>query len=193
MEDYIDTVLTKYNHQRPKKPVLSPYKAAPISYGAKVQYTNDEDSMPPLDDAGVKHVQVIVGALLYYARAVDNKLLHALSEIGTQQAAATEATNDRVNHLLDYCSTYPNDGILYRTSNMIFAAHSDAAYLNASKARSQAGAHIMLFDNIPVPTFNGPVLIISQIIKFVASSAAEAELAGLYICAKEMVPLRNSL
>ena len=33
----------------------------------------------------------------------------------------------------------------------------------------------------------------SQIIKFVASSAAKAKLAGLYICTKEMVPLRNSL
>jgi hypothetical protein len=53
MEDYIDTVLAKYNHQRPKKPVLSPYKAAPISYGAKVQYTNDEDTTPPLNDASV--------------------------------------------------------------------------------------------------------------------------------------------
>jgi hypothetical protein len=38
-----------------------------------------------------------------------------------------------------------------------------------------------------------PILTLSQIIKFVASSAAEAELAGLYVCAKEMVPLRNSL
>jgi hypothetical protein len=76
---------------------------------------------------------------------------------------------------------------------MILAAHSDAAHLNVSKARSRAGAHIMLSKDIPVPTFNGPILTISQIIKFVASSAAEAELAGLYICAKEMVPLRNSL
>ena len=50
------------------------------------------------------------------------------------------------------------------------------------------------FPTTPLPPpFNGPVLILSQIIKFVASSAAEAELAGLYICAKEMVPLRNSL
>jgi hypothetical protein len=66
---------------------------------------------------------------------------------------------------------------------MILAAHSDAAYLNVSKARSRAGAHIMLSEDIPVPvpTFNGPILTISQIIKFVASSAAEAELAGLYI------------
>eukprot|EP00804_Cyclotella_cryptica_P012453 CCRYP_010880-RA/>CCRYP_010880-RA protein AED:0.47 eAED:0.47 QI:0/0/0/1/0/0/2/0/147 len=58
---------------------------------------------------------------------------------------------------------------------------------------THAGAHILLSENIPAPPFNGPVLTLSQIIKFVASSAAEAELAGLYICAKEMVPLRNSL
>eukprot|EP00804_Cyclotella_cryptica_P000193 CCRYP_016175-RA/>CCRYP_016175-RA protein AED:0.26 eAED:0.26 QI:0/0/0/0.6/0.75/0.8/5/0/1027 len=56
-----------------------------------------------------------------------------------------------------------------------------------------AGAHMMLSKDIPAPPFNGPVLTLSQVIKFVASSAAEAELAGLYICAKEMVPLRNSL
>eukprot|EP00804_Cyclotella_cryptica_P029094 CCRYP_005281-RA/>CCRYP_005281-RA protein AED:0.19 eAED:0.20 QI:0/0/0/0.71/0.16/0/7/0/1210 len=193
MEDYIDTVLTKYNHQRPKQPVLSPYKAAPIIYGAKVQYTEEADSSPALDVFGIKRIQGIVGVLLYYARAVDNKLLHALSEIGTQQAAATDATNTRLNHLLDYCATYPNDGILYRASNMILVAHSDAAYLNASKARSRAGAHIMLSEDNPIPSYNGPILTLAQIIKFVASSAAEAELAGLYICAKEMAPLRNSL
>jgi hypothetical protein len=36
MDDYIANVLTKYDHPRPTKPVLSPYKAATISFGAKV-------------------------------------------------------------------------------------------------------------------------------------------------------------
>ena len=45
----------------------------------------------------------------------------------TQQAVATEATNTRVNHLLDYCATYPNDGIFYQASSMILSAHSNAA------------------------------------------------------------------
>eukprot|EP00804_Cyclotella_cryptica_P006569 CCRYP_021175-RA/>CCRYP_021175-RA protein AED:0.46 eAED:0.46 QI:0/-1/0/1/-1/1/1/0/211 len=116
MDDYIETVLTKYNHQRPKRPVLSPYKAAPIIYGTKVLYTDEANTSPALDVLGIKRIQGIVGTLLYYARAVDNKLLHALSEIGTQQAAATDATNTRLNHLLDYCATYPNDGILYCAS-----------------------------------------------------------------------------
>eukprot|EP00804_Cyclotella_cryptica_P010962 CCRYP_016693-RC/>CCRYP_016693-RC protein AED:0.38 eAED:0.38 QI:0/-1/0/1/-1/0/1/0/316 len=151
MPEYIANVLTKYDHPRPKKPVSLPYKAATISFGAKVQYTAEPDSTPALNEAGVKRVQGIVGALLYYARAVDNKLLHALSKIGTQQATATEATNTRVKHLLDYCATYPNNGISYRASSTILAAHSDAAYLNVSNARSRAGTHIMLSENIPSP------------------------------------------
>eukprot|EP00804_Cyclotella_cryptica_P027779 CCRYP_009192-RA/>CCRYP_009192-RA protein AED:0.44 eAED:0.44 QI:0/-1/0/1/-1/1/1/0/140 len=72
---------------------------------------------------------------------------------------------------------------------MILSAQSDAAYLNASKSRSRAGAHIMCSENDPVPSHNGPVVTIAQIIKFVTSSAAESKLAVLFICAKEMVPL----
>ena len=76
---------------------------------------------------------------------------------------------------------------------MVLSAHSDAAYLNVSKARIRAGAHIMLSKEVPVPKSNGPVLTISQIIKCLMSSSDEAELAGLYICAKDMVPLCQSL
>ena len=85
-----------------------------IVYGAKEQLTPEEDTSLVLDAAGIKCVQTIVGTLLYYARAVDNKLLVALSTIGGQQAAATKKTNKAINQLLDYCATYPNDGIFYR-------------------------------------------------------------------------------
>jgi hypothetical protein len=61
-----------------------------------------------------KHcIQEIVGALLYYARAVDNKRLVALSAIAARQAKATIATEQAVHLLLDYVATYPNDGIVY--------------------------------------------------------------------------------
>ena len=66
----------------------------------------------------------------------------------------------------------------------MLSPNSNAAYLNVSKARSRAGFHIMLSEDIPVPKYNGSVLTIAQIIKFVMFSAAEAELEGLYICAK---------
>ena len=76
---------------------------------------------------------------------------------------------------------------------MILAAHADAGLLNESKARSQAGAHILLSENEPKPKLNGLILTIAQIIKTVIASADEAEMAALYITDREMIPLRNTL
>ena len=162
-------------------------------YGAKIQYAAGPDNNLPLNAAGILRVQTIVGAILFYACAVDNKLLVALSALGQQQALSTKATNNSITQLMDYVGTYPSDGITFRVSNMVLFAHSNAAYINVSKDRILAGTHIMLSEDVPVPNYNGPVLTISQIIKFAISSAVEAEMAGLYICAKEMVPLRQSL
>ena len=136
---------------------------------------------------------MIVGALLWIGRAVNNKLLVALSAIGSQQAAATEDTMAAVNQLLDYCATYPDDGITYRASDMVLAAHSDAGFNNESRSRSRAGAHIFLSENDSIPRWNGPLLTIAQIMKYVVSSAAEAEMTALFLTAKDMVPLRNTL
>ena len=61
--------------------------------------------------------------------------------------------------------------------------HADAVFLNESKAHSRAGAHIFLSENNPNPKLNDPVLTIAQIIKSVMASAAEAEMAALYIIA----------
>ena len=132
-------------------------------------------------------------ALLYVGRAVNNKLLVALSAIGAQQAAATENTAAAIEQLLDYVATHPNDGILFRKRDMILAAHADVGFLNESKSRSIEGAHIFLSENEPKPKLNGPILIISQILKTVMASAAEAEMAALFITAKKMIPLRHTL
>ena len=70
-----------------------------------MQKALEEDTSAPLPSDGIKRVQGIVGMLLYYDRAVDNKLLVALNAIGTQQAAATEATDAAFSQLLDYVAT----------------------------------------------------------------------------------------
>ena len=126
-------------------------------------------------------------------RAVNNKLLVALSAIGAQQEAATDYTTAAIEKKLDYVATHPYDGILFRKRYMILTAHADAGFLNESKARSKAGAHIFLSENEPKPKLNGPILTIAQIIKTVMASAAEAEMAALFITAKKMIPLRNTL
>jgi hypothetical protein len=127
-------------------------------------------------------IQGIVGALLA-----------TLSAISSQQVHATVNTATAVHQLLDYVATYPSDGITYRASSMVLAAHSDASFLTEAGSRSHAGAHIFLSKDDPIPRDNGPVLTISHIIKFVMALATEAELAALYTTAREMIPLPDHL
>ena len=76
---------------------------------------------------------------------------------------------------------------------MILADHADAAYLNVIKYCSLAVTHIILSEKKPVPHYNGPILTISHTIKFFMLLASEAELAGLFIVSKYMVPLHQTL
>ena len=193
MKYYILRLLLRHTHTHPTKRQLSPHCHVEITYCAKAQYATEPKPSPPFPAAGIKRVQEIVGSFLYYARAVDKKLLVVLNEIGSQQAAATECTNHAITQLLDYVATYTKDGIIYRASYIILGAHTDAAYLHFVKARSRVGAHTMLTKKDPFPRHNGPVLTIAQIIKYVISSAAEAELDGLFVIAKYMVPIRQTL
>ena len=111
MNGYIAKVLLKYGQPSPKKPQLSPHKHREVIYGAKEQLAPKYDTTLPLDSQKTKRVQGTVGALLYYARSVDIKLLVGLSAIGSQQASATKHTNEAIDKILDYCATYPSDGI----------------------------------------------------------------------------------
>ena len=154
MDGYINKLLIKYNHKIPTKPQLSPHCHREIVYGAKEKLTQEEDTSPALYAAGIKRVQAIVGALMYYARAGDNKLLVALSTIGGQQEAATKKTNEAINQLLDYCATYPNDGIVYRSSDMILCAYLDVGFHNESRGRRRAGAHMFIAEDEPIPKWN---------------------------------------
>ena len=141
----------------------------------------EEGTRRKLNNEGIKRVQAILCTLLHYARAVHNRLMVGLSAIGPQQLSANEQTAATIEEILDHVATYPNDGVTYRASDMILAAHSYAVFNNESKARSRSGAHIFLSENEPTPEWNGAILTISQIIKFVMSSDAEAGLGALYI------------
>ena len=105
MEGYIKSVLKKYEHPLPSKPQHALHKHCEITYGAKLQLIPNTKTYPALDIAGIQRVQGIVGAILYYRPAADNKILVTFSEIGTQQARATEATATAINQLPDYVAT----------------------------------------------------------------------------------------
>ncbi len=81
MRSYVKDFLLSLNWPMPKKPQQSPFTATPIAYGQKTQLTPDKDTSVPLLPKHLKRIQMIIRSLLYYARAVDNKLLVALNAI----------------------------------------------------------------------------------------------------------------
>jgi hypothetical protein len=87
----------------------------------------EEDTSATLSPECLLRVQKIIGLLLYYTRAVDNKLLVVLNAIVARQSKATIRTEQLVHTLLDYVATYPSDGIVYRASDMVLCGHTDAS------------------------------------------------------------------
>eukprot|EP00804_Cyclotella_cryptica_P012648 CCRYP_016913-RA/>CCRYP_016913-RA protein AED:0.31 eAED:0.31 QI:0/0/0/1/0/0/3/0/469 len=187
MPGYVNKQLTKYNHPRPKKPVNTPWEPYPIKYGSTIQPTLPPDDSP-LNSQQIKHIQQIVGSFLYYSRATDPTISHALSELATQQTRATENTLQQCNHFLDYMATHPNARIRYYTSDMILNVHSNASYLSVKVAKSRA-AGIFFLGSIPKNNqpiqLNRAIAVLCTILKFVAAFAAEAELGALFLNAKE--------
>ncbi len=76
---------------------------------------------------------------------------------------------------------------------MRLAIHSNVLYLSEPKAHSRAGGHMFMAGTEDIPINNGAVLNISQIIRAVMSSAAEAKLGALFINAKTAVSMRRIL
>ncbi len=116
-------------------PQDAPYQAATIQYGLKVQRV-ETDTSAPLNKDKIKHVQDIVGTLLYYARAIDPTLLATLNAIVAWQTNGTQAVADACHQLLDYVATHPNAGLQYHACDMILAVHTDASYLSEAGRKS---------------------------------------------------------
>ena len=73
---------------------------------------------------------------------------------------------------------------------MKLGVRSDTSNLSKPKARSRAGGHLFLSNEATIPQNNGAILNISHIIKHIMPLETEAELAALYIMAREAVHTR---
>ena len=193
MLEYVPEALTRFQHAPPNKPQHQPYPHVQPTYGAKVQYAENEDTSPLLNKTEKTFVQEVIGTFLYYARCVNSTMLPGLGSLATQQANPTVNTMVKVKQFLDYAATHPDAIVTYHASDMVLAGHSDASYLSESKARSRAGGHFFMSTDTARPPNNGAVLTIAQIIKAVMTSAAEAEIGALYINCREAVPARHTL
>ena len=129
MPGYIEKTLQHFQHAPPVQPQHAPYKSAHVQYCGSTQLPLT-DNTALLTPAQIKHVQQVVGTLLYYSRAVDPTLAAALSAIAARQSQGTEAVIEACRQLLDYAATHPNATIRYCASDMILALNMVGLYLS---------------------------------------------------------------
>ena len=173
MPGYIERALIKFTH-----PTTSPTTFTSCLHSTKVGKTQQLTSLPDtssfLDQPGIRHVQEVVGVLLYYDRCVNIPILPSLTTIGSTQAAATEQSIIVITQLLDNCTTHPNPTLRFTRSAMILRIRSDASYLSVTKARSRTVGFFYLYDNTDTPSLSGTIHVLCAILKNVMVSAAEA-------------------
>ena len=79
MPGYITKLLQRFLHLIPKKPEHQPHCHARPQYGTKVHLTEPREKIPLLQPDDITKIQKVIGALLYYARAVDGTLMATLN------------------------------------------------------------------------------------------------------------------
>jgi hypothetical protein len=178
--NYISTLLTRL---RPGgvAHAASPFIYTPPSYGSPAPQTpTATDTSPPATPTQTKELQVAIGYLLYYGRAVDPRFLPATCALASEQAHPTTDTMTRLNRLLGYAAAHPNGRKIYRASQMILRCLSDASYLSRPSAGSVAGSTHFLGDLSDTAPLNHPISSHSTRIPVVCSFVAEAEYAGAF-------------
>ena len=125
----------------------------------------------------------------------------SLNTISTAQAHATTTTMGGIVWLLNYAATHPNATLHYHSRNMILHVASDASYSCEERACSRSGGHFFLSNRLvnngnnppTLPTNNGAVHTMFQIIKTVMSSTAEAKIGATFLNAKDALPILTTL
>jgi hypothetical protein len=108
MPGYVEAALRQFLHDPPSKPTHGPsHYTAPV-YGNHTQMTDAPDNTPALTPDQQKLLQRVVGKFLYYGRAVDPQMLHALSVLASKQVGRTQTTVAAMTHFLDFCATHPD-------------------------------------------------------------------------------------
>jgi hypothetical protein len=189
MPGYIDKLLKKV---RPggMKGASTPALYNPPNYANPASQRATTDESPLASEAQKKELQVVIGTLLYYSRAVDPSICTAIHELGAVQSKPTQNDLKKMERLLQYVSSHRNIAIRYYASTMILQMLSDASYLSRQWAKSVYGFICYLGSELGI---NGPLVCKSKMINSVVSSVAEAELAGGFNAAQAGVSLRRTL
>ena len=157
----------------------SPCVYVPPVFGSSAPQVSPVDNSPALSPTDTGTIQIIVGSLLYYARAVDATLLPAVCLLASDQSAPTQSTWKSALRLLGYAKANPDGRLVYQPSDMILRIHSDASYLNRPKSGSTAGGFHYL-GTLDPDFINGPVFCHCTRIPVVCAAVSEAEYAAIF-------------
>ena len=94
----------------------------------------------------------VTGTFLFYARGVDGTMLTVLSFIALKKSAPIERKMNKYKQFLEYAATQPESILLYLSSVIVLAIHSNGTYLNATKSRSRVGGHHYISRKFEFPT-----------------------------------------
>ena len=92
MPGYIKATLTRFQHLPLSKTIRSTVSHTPPNFGSKNQYPMLADTACPVNQHDKKFIEKVTGTSLYYAFAINNTMLTALSAIVANQEAPTQQT-----------------------------------------------------------------------------------------------------
>jgi hypothetical protein len=120
----------------------------------------------------------------------DLQTLTAINALGSEQAHKKASINAKIDQLLAYLFANPDSHIVFHASDMIIQVYSDGSYLSVPGARSRAGA-CAFYGWKNSKRLNGMCYAKSSILDVILASAAECEYGSLFVCARDIVWLRQ--
>jgi hypothetical protein len=105
---YIECTLQCFCHPPPTHPQHSLHAWQKPTNGAAIQYALAPNNTPALDVQDTKHMQEVLGTLLFYACNLNFTMLPAIGTLASQQAHGTKATLEALTQLLNYCAMHPD-------------------------------------------------------------------------------------
>ena len=172
IKGYVQQALTKLKHIAIARHQAAPSKIKRPNYGAKIQYVDNNPTLP-LTLLQIKHIQCSLHKFLYYSCTIEITIKHSLNDIAADASNGTKATNKGIKNFIDYSHSNPDAKLIFRASDMILSTDSNASYLVAKNSHSQAGGYHYCESN-DGKLFNGIFCTLAKISKSVMASAMEA-------------------
>ena len=191
---YIAKMLVRHYPNGPPPRQKSPAVYKQQDYGKPgPQFAEEPDSSPRLPDPLVKHIQKVVGSLLYFAVALDTTILPAVTAIASAQAHPTRAVLEALDHLVGYVAYNQHNKVVFRASSMRMHCATDVSHQSRPGSRGVAAALFYCGDSVDPSLLNGAIDAYSSLISVVTASVAETEYAGVFLAAQRGAGLRTTL